>query len=187
MLGIPFLKTPARSKSRLDELKIKPVLSELVPRAMDLLRDNQPEKAFSLIAPRHLDDDAPDELRLVAGHALAALGRYPEALGHYTYYLARHPDSVIGLLAAGLAAARARQLAQASDWFRRASETATGRVKELLEPLLDADVHDPVTIGEMIADLESFPGDRERAIALACALGCAGHFRAVERFLPIFD
>ncbi len=187
MLGIPFLKSATKSKTRVDSPQVKPDLTELVSNAMELLRNNRPEQAFSLVAPWHLEDDAPDEIRLVAGHALAALGRFPESLGHYSEYLERHPESVDALLTAGLAAARARRLAQAADWFRRASMAVTGRVRELLEPLLEADVHDPVTIGEMIADLESHPGDRDRAIALACALGCAGHFRAVERFLPIFD
>ena len=46
---------------------------------------------------------------------------------------------------------------------------------------------DPVALEEMMEEVEENPGERDRAIALVCALGSAGYFKAVERFMGVFD
>jgi len=184
MLGIPFLKTIVKPKADKEIRPVKPDLSDLVAKAGEKLKDNQPTSALSMVAPWHSDDDAPSEIKLVAGRALAALGRFPEALEYFEAWVEGNPGSVEGLIEAGLIAARARKLTIAMEYFNRAIGTVSGRVRAILKPYLESDIHDPVVIEELILDLESNPGDRDRALALACALGRSGHFRAIERFLP---
>ncbi len=185
MLSIPFLKTVTRKKSPPEKDQVKPDLTETISRAADAIRENNPSRALYLVAPWLTCDKPPNEIRLVAGRALAALGRYPEALGHFEAYLKDNPGSVEGLLAAGLAAARARELARAIDWFNRASRAVTGRAQVLLEALPDNETNDPIIIEELVAEVESYPEDRDRALALICVLGRAGHFRAVEKYIPM--
>ncbi len=184
MLSIPFLRSTIRSKAGRTEPKVVPDVSETLTLARKALRAGNASRAHSLVVPTLSEKDAPAEARLVAGKALSAMGRYPEALMHFEAYLASEPGSVEGLLAAGLTAARAQEMARAADWFNRACLALTGRARKLIEPLMKTARHDPVAIEEMVAELESYPEDRERALALACALGRAGHFRAVERYLP---
>jgi hypothetical protein len=39
----------------------------------------------------------------------------------------------------------------------------------------------------MVEEVESYPGDRDRALALLCALAKAGHYTAAERFIYALD
>jgi tetratricopeptide (TPR) repeat protein len=133
------------------------------------------------------DKDAVPEAHLITGRALAALGRYPEALRCLEEYLDEHPNSVEGLIAAGLAAAGARELARAIQLFNRAGQRLSAPARALVEPLGSLEHPDPVGLEEMVAEVESHPKDPDRLFAVACALGQAGHFRAVERFLRLLD
>jgi len=187
MLSIPFLKTTAKARTQRPPETVRPDPGKTLDEARAALRERNPQRALNLLAPLINAGDAPDETRLLAGRALAALERYPEALEHLEMYVAANPDSVKGLLCAGLVAASAREIAKAVDWFNRAARALGGRARAILEPLMNAEQPDPVAIEEMVADVESHPEDRDRALALACALGRAGHFRAVERFLPVLD
>ena len=187
MLTLSFLRTESEARSKPIEKVDRTDLTETVFQARAALREKAPGRALSLLAPWLGDENPPAEARLIAGRALTALGRYPEALGLLEEYLAEHPNSVEGLLAAGIAAASARELARAVDWFNRAAHALSGRALSLIEPLGSLEHPDPIALEEMVAEVESYPGDRDRALALACALGRSGHFRAVERFLAVLD
>lgn len=187
MLSIPFLTKSKPAKSGACEIPGDADLGDIVSDALSALGQNRPSQALSAIAPFRLGPDIPDEVRLIAGRALTALGRYPEALLIFEEYIRANPKSTIGYLAAGLAAARARQLVIAMDWFKKAAMSLDDRARELFEPFKNLDQIDAVTIEDMIVKVESNPDDRDLALALASALGLAGHFIAVERFLPILE
>lgn len=185
MLSIPFLnskrKTPVESKNK------TPDWDALISNASMALRGNEPRKAHSLISPWIESKSAPVELHKLAGHVLMALGRYIESIDEFEKYLAKYPNSVKCLLAAGLAAAYVPELQRATKYFNCAIRTITGRVRTLLEPLLKKDLFDVLAIIDLVNEVESNPEDKDRRLALALALGRAGHFKAVERFLPAFD
>jgi len=164
-----------------------PDIGEAIRSSRKALLDGEPGSALGLVAPFLRDDDALPEIRLIAGRALTALGRYPEALEYFDIYLTDNADSVEGLLAAGVAASKSRALAKALGWFSKAFNTLARKADKFIQPLLSSDEIDPVIIEEMIADMESHPADKNRAIALMCALGKAGHFNAVEKFMKILD
>jgi tetratricopeptide (TPR) repeat protein len=186
MLGIPFLKTLPKTRQPSARKIARPTLNETLREARTALDSRQPSRAHWLVTPWLEEKDCPAEVRLIAGRALAAQGRYAEAMGHFEIYVAGNPDSVDGLICAALTAARARNITRAVDWFNLAARALTGRAKTAIEPLLSSNPYDPVAIEDMVADVEAHPEDKERALALACALGRAGHFRAVEKFLPAF-
>jgi tetratricopeptide (TPR) repeat protein len=184
MLGIPFLTAPTRSRSTSEEKSPGPGPKETIREAKRALDVHRPSHAHSLVAPMLDDPDCPAEARLAAGRALAAQGRYPEAMQQFVIYISGNPDSVQGLISAALTAARIHDITRAIDWFNRAAHLLKGRAKNYIKPILESGINDAVAIEDMVADVEAHPEDKERALALAIALGCAGHFRAVERFLP---
>lgn len=185
MLSIPFLnskrKTPIETKNQTPDWDV------LISNAYMALGGNEPRKAHSLISPWTESKSAPVELHKLAGHVLTALGRHTESIDEFEKFLAKHPNSVKCLLSAGLAAARVPQLQRATKYFNRAIRTITGRVRTLLEPLLKKDLFDVLAILDLVNEVESNPEDNDRRLALALALGRAGHFKAVERFLPALD
>ncbi len=187
MLSIPFLKMPTRvrSKRRVEELKPDP--SEIVSQASRALADGGPSRALLMVAPWRNDPEAPAKMKLIAARALSALGRYPEAIGRFVEYLDSNPGDAEGLVWAGLAAAKARETARAMEWFNRATYALDGRARAILEAFTRSEGSDPLAIEDMVAEAEAHPEDRDRALALACALGRGGHFRAVEGFLGVLN
>jgi len=184
MLGIPFLTAATKSKTTSEGKLPKPSLKDTIQDARNALNMQQPSRAHSLVASWLDEPDCPAEVRLIAGRALAAQGRYPEAMQQFVIYISGNPDSVQGLVSAALTAARIHDITRAVDWFNRAAHSLKGRAKKYIRPFLESDTNDTVAIEEMVAEVEAHPEDKERALALAIALGRAGHFRAVERFLP---
>jgi tetratricopeptide (TPR) repeat protein len=158
-----------------------------VIKARAALAEGSFSHALNLVAPWLTDDVTPPIALLLAGRALLSLGRFPEAIGYLEQYLSVQPSCPEGLLAAGVAAAGARELAKAVDWFNKAAHSLSGKARELLEPYLLKGTPDPIAIEDLIVQVESHPDDRDCALALTCALGQAGHFRAIERFLSIID
>lgn len=185
MLSIPFLNL--KRKSSIETKNQTPDWDALISDASMALRGNEPRKAHSLISPWTESKNAPVELHRLAGHVLTALGRHTESMFEFDKYLAKHPNSTKCLLSAGLAAARVPQLQRATKYFNRAIHTITGRARTLLEPLLKKELFDVLAIVDLVNEVESNPEDKDRRLALALALGRAGHFKAVERFLPAFD
>jgi len=183
MLGITFLKTEKKT-DRTDRVKItKPDLNEILSRAREAMATRLPMKAISILTPYLKLDDIPPVVMLAAGKALGELGRYPEALDMIESYLSKNPSSIEGLISAGLISARACEFSRAINYFRRASNALNIKARLLLEPLGSLENPDPVAIEDLVATVESNPGDTDKILALACALGSAGHFRAVERFV----
>jgi len=164
MLQIPFISQEVRRK-----------------------KEKQSKPAIKIPLEPGRDSRDVDRTRLIACKALMVMGRHLEALGHVENFLKDHPDSVEGMLTAGLIASRMRQVSMAIEWFNRASKHVTGRAKTFLDPILEKKIRDLVDIEELVAEAEAHPEDRELALATACALGRSGHFRAVERFLPILE
>ncbi len=187
MLFFPFLRIDTNSSPKSAPAGERAELAETVKSARLALAEGVPDRALNLVAPWLTDDESPVIALLIAGRALTALGRYPEALGYLEQYLREKPRCPEGLLAAGMAAARSRELARAVDWFNRAAHSLSGKARELIEPFVLTEQPDPLAIEELIVEVESNPGDRDRALALACALGRGGHFRAIERFLGVID
>jgi len=165
MLGIPFLSTAVRRRK--EKKQSAPAVPEIVKPADG--------------------SEAGAGIGLVAGKALMVMGRYIEAFEHVEEYLKEQPDSVEGMITAGLIAARMGQVAMAQEWFNRGSVKLEGRAKELMEPVLEKSEFDMMDIEDLVAEAEAHPEDKERVLALACALGRAGHFRAVERFVPSLE
>lgn len=185
MLSIPFLN--GRREKPKDDATELPDWDILISDILKAFQQNDPNAAYELVSPWLETDEAPAEFLKLAGHSLAAVGRHPESLEQYEKYLSVHPNSVKGLLAAGLAAARSRRLRLATDFFNRALLAITGRARMLLEPLIKKDIFDALAIEDLVYEVESHPGDKDRVLALVLALGRAGHFKAVEKFMPVID
>jgi tetratricopeptide (TPR) repeat protein len=183
----PFVKTDARVR-RLPEVKGGPSdLGDHLDQARKLLSGGNPEQALAVLSPYLSEDPVPAGVQLLAGRALYSMGRHHESLIQLEAHVSQHPGSVEGLIFAGLAAARIRELARAINWFNGAALALSPRQRSLLKNL-GAEIHpDPVALEEMMADAELNRGDRDLALVLACALGQAGHFKAAERYLWVFD
>jgi hypothetical protein len=182
----PFYKADTATR-RADEKGRRPGLADAITKAREFLGEHMPGRALSVIAPWLDGDISLKEVRLIAGRSLFELGRYPEAFGHLDRYLSECPKSLEGLVVGGLSAARIRDIARAMDFFSRASQLLNSRQFSLFETLSREGKPDLVALEEMLSDVEADPGDIDRALALSCALGISGHFRAVERFTWVFD
>jgi tetratricopeptide (TPR) repeat protein len=180
----PFVKTDTRIRRSSEGKPGTSDLDDSLDRARNALSGGNPEQALSAC----LTDEQPSvQARLLAGRALYSLGRYHESLVHLEAYLSQHPGSVEALVFAGLAAAQIRELARAINWFNGAALSLDPRQRTLLKNL-GTEIHpDPVALEEMMAEAELKRGDRDLALVLACALGQAGHFKAAERYLWVFD
>lgn len=185
MLSIPFLNGK-RAASKEDEIST-PNWDVLMSDASTAWHDDAPEKAYAMITPWLDHEEAPAKFHKLAGHVLMSLGKHTEAVREFEKYLETYPDSVKGLLAAGVASARARDLQAATGYFNRAIRAITGRARTLLEPLIKRDLFDALAIEDLVYEVESNPGDKERVLALMLALGRAGHFKAVEKFMPAIE
>jgi tetratricopeptide (TPR) repeat protein len=185
MLSIPFLNGK-RTSAKENEIKT-PDWDVLLSDISKALADNAPDKAYSLVSPWLKHDEAPARFHKAAGHALTSVGKHQDSICEFEKYLTVYPDSVKGLLAAGLASAKARDLQTATGYFNRAIRAITGRARTLLEPLISRDIFDAVAIEDLVYEVESNPGDKERVLALVLALGRAGHFKAVEKFMPAIE
>ena len=183
----PFVKADTRVR-KLPEVKGRPAdPGDYLDRARKLLSGGNPGQALAVLSPYLSEDPVPAQVQLLAGRALYSLDRHHECLIQLEAHVTHHPDSVEGLIFAGLAAARIRELARAINWFNGAALALSPRQRSLLKNL-GAEIHpDPVALEEMIADAELNRGDRDLALVLACALGQAGHFKAAERYLWVFD
>jgi tetratricopeptide (TPR) repeat protein len=183
----PFVKTEARVRSTPD-VKVGPAdIGDHLDRARRLLSEGNPGQALAVLSPYLSEDPVPAGVQLLAGRALYSLDRHHESLMQLEAHVTRQPGSVEGLIYAGLAAARIRELARAINWFNGAALALSPRQRSLLKNL-GAEIHpDPVALEEMMADAELNRADRDLALVLACALGQAGHFKAAERYLWVFD
>jgi hypothetical protein len=183
----PFIKTDTRPGRTNVAAKLQPLLPEKIAEARSALLSRDPGRALTIMAPMLSEETPSAEVRLIAGRALSSLERNQEALWHLEAYLQVCPDSVEGLVVAGLTSARVGELGRAINWFNGAVMNLNERQLNYLN-MLGPDVHpDPVAIEEMFGDVELDRNNRDRALALACALGRAGHFRIAERFLWVFD
>ena len=185
--AFPFVKADAAKRRNAVENSVSPGLPDAIAKARASLAQGDAHRALLTIAPLMMSDAPAPEACIIVGRALSAMGRYPEALEQLDACLARCPDSVEGLILAGLTAARARELARAVDFFNRAAESLPDRPGSILKTLGPGNRPDPVALEDMVAEAEAHPEDRDLALALGCVLGRAGHFRAVERFMWVFD
>ena len=184
---LPFKKTdPDLTPGTRGKIE-RPNLEKTVLQIRAALANGDNSLALNLVAPWLTDDDTPPIALLLAGRALTALRRYPEALGYLEQYTHIEPSCSEGLLAAGIAAAGAREIARAVDWFNKATHSLSGVARQILEPYILTGTPDPIAIENLVVEVESHPDDCDRVLALSCALGQAGHFKAIERFLSIID
>ena len=185
--AFPFNRTATVARTEQVRKPEKPGLEDLVKLARGLMRDGNPQAALGSLAPWKDDTDGCPEARLLIGRALLALNRYPEAIQQLEAFLEFRPESMEGLLAAGIAAARLSEFAKAADLSNRAAMQLVGPARSLLKSLGSGSKPDPVAIEEMMADIEADRTDRDRGLALACALAKAGHFRVAEKYMWVFD
>lgn len=165
----------------------RPDLTNAVADARRALLDNDPNIAMGTLAPWLNDNYVPSEVLYVTGRSLMILGRNPESLGYMEKFLERKPRSFAGLIVAGITASRMSEFSKATGWITDAVSALRGNAKNLLMSVMAGTVIDPIDIEEMVVEVESYPGDDDRRVALLCALCIAGHYRAAERFLDVVD
>jgi len=185
IFAVPFVKTTTRRSSK--PAFTQPPLQADLEGAKAALLDGDPARALALLMPELSKNDPVPESRLLASKALFLLGRLPEAILEIEAFLKNNPHSVEALLLAGVIMSNARELARAVDFFNKAACFLDDTAKEHLAILSQSGEIDPIALEELIDEVESDPANRPRVLALACALGKAGHFRAVEKFLPLLE
>ncbi|HEX9743934.1 MAG TPA: hypothetical protein VGB30_00770 [bacterium] len=158
-----------------------------VSRAMEDLKKGDAPGALRNISALLNQENLPDKIKLVAGRSLYLMKRYPEAAEYLDKYIENHPNSFAGLLIGGLNAAKIRELAKASKYIGQAMRLIPLKAREYFNASLNGAGIDPVKLEEMVEEVESYPGDRDRALALLCALAKAGHYTAAERFIYALD
>lgn len=187
MIGLTFLRGNTTSKRRKAESESVFLLDDVMKKAREALANGNASVAYSTLAPLLGNEPIPPEVRLTTARVLYELRRFAEASTHLEAYLDQNPFDVEALIIAGLVAAELWELAKAADYFNRACLALRGNTRELLLSLGNEFKPDPIAVEEMIEDIQAYPEDTERALALACALGRAGHFKAASRFLWVFD